>query len=122
MWNPKLYSLRVDITPQREALLSTTIRISRPNHANFTTCQRRARKGNRMARIQFELTDEQLVELEKLMTESGTKTKKDLLNNALTLLEWALNEKKNGRIIASVNEKENKYKELVMPILASVAA
>lgn len=82
----------------------------------------KTRKGDQMARIQFELTDEQLAELEKLMAESGTKTRKDLLNNALTLLEWAINEKKGGRIIASVNEKENKYKELVMPILANVAA
>ena len=75
-----------------------------------------------MARIQFELTEEQLTELESLMQLSGTRTKKDLLNNALTLLEWALNEKKKGRIIASVDEKEQKYKELVMPILAVAAA
>jgi hypothetical protein len=75
-----------------------------------------------MARIQFELTEGQLKELERLMERSGVRTKKDLLNNALTILEWALNEKGAGRIIASVDEEHDRYKELVMPILASAHA
>lgn len=73
-----------------------------------------------MARVQFELPDERINELEDLMKEAHINTKKDLFNNALTLLIWALNERREGRIIASVNEHENKYKELVMPILSNV--
>jgi hypothetical protein len=72
-----------------------------------------------MARIQFELSEEKLNELESLMEETGVRTKKDLFNNALTLLEWAIAERKAGRIIASVDEKENKYKEIVMPVLSA---
>lgn len=71
-------------------------------------------------RVQFELSEERVKELENLMEETKTKTKKDLLNNALSLLEWAIDERKVGRIIASVNEKENKYKEVIMPILSNV--
>ena len=71
-----------------------------------------------MTRVQFELSDERAKDLEELMRRSGIRTKKDLLNNALTLLEWAIEEKKAGRSIASIDEKEKKYKELVMPVLA----
>jgi hypothetical protein len=71
-----------------------------------------------MPRIQFELSDDKVRELEELMKESGIRTKKDLFNNALTLLEWAIDEKRAGRTIASIDEKEKRYKELVMPVLS----
>jgi len=74
-----------------------------------------------MIRIQFELTDEKNRELEVLMTEVGIRTKKDFFNNALTLLEWALKERKAGRVIASVDDEEKRYKQILMPILENVA-
>jgi hypothetical protein len=74
-----------------------------------------------MVRIQFELPEEKVSELKKLMDESGIKTRKDLLNNALMLLEWAISERRAGRTIVSVDEKKNRYKEVLMPILSSIA-
>ena len=74
-----------------------------------------------MVRIQFELPEEKVSELKKLMEESGIKTRKDLLNNALMLLEWAISERRAGRTIVSVDEKKNRYKEVLMPILSSIA-
>ena len=74
-----------------------------------------------MVRIQFELPEEKVAELKKLMEESGIKTRKDLLNNALMLLEWAISERRAGRTIVSVDEKKNRYKEVLMPILSSIA-
>ncbi|ETX08553.1 MAG: hypothetical protein ETSY2_04705 [Candidatus Entotheonella gemina] len=74
-----------------------------------------------MTRIQFELPEDKITELEKLMSESGIKTKKELFNNALTLLEWAIKEKKAGRTIASIDETSNSYKEIMMPVLSAVA-
>ena len=74
-----------------------------------------------MTRIQFDLPDDKVAELEKLMAESGLKTKKDLFNNALTLLEWAIKEKKAGRTIASIDEQEKSYEEVLMPILSAVS-
>ncbi|MFZ5453219.1 MAG: hypothetical protein ACOZF2_15275 [Thermodesulfobacteriota bacterium] len=71
-------------------------------------------------RVQFEINEGKFKELEELMKKVGIKTKKDLLNNALTLLEWAVNERKAGRIIASIDEEEQKYKEVIMPILSNV--
>jgi len=77
---------------------------------------------NNMIRIQFDLPEEKVKELEELMQEVNLTTRKDLFNNALTLFEWAINEKKEGNLIASVDEENNKLKELVMPALSSVVA
>ncbi len=73
-----------------------------------------------MSRIQFDLPEDKVAELEKLMAESGIKTKKELFNNALTLFEWAIKERKAGKTIASVDEKAKRYKELLMPALSAV--
>ncbi len=73
-----------------------------------------------MIRIQFELPEEKVKELQALMDEAGIATRKDLFNNALTLFEWALKECRSGRTIASVDEHNKKYKELVMPALLAV--
>ena len=48
-------------------------------------------------RIQFELSESKIKELEALMEETGVKTKKDILNNALSFLEWAIKERKRAR-------------------------
>ena len=45
---------------------------------------------------------------------------KDLFNAALTLLEWAVGERRKGRTIASMDEASMKYKELAMPALSAV--
>lgn len=75
-----------------------------------------------MVRIQLDLPDEQVRELEQLMADTGISTKKDLFNNALTLFQWAVAEKRAGRSIASVDEAEKKYKELIMPPLERARA
>lgn len=72
-------------------------------------------------RVQFDLPENKVRDLEQLMTESGTQTKKELFNNALTLLEWAIKARRQGRIIASIDEADNKYSELQMPILSAIA-
>src|SRR5690349_16923027 len=75
----------------------------------------------KIARFQVEISESKMKELESLMLQGAAMaTKKDLFNNALALLEWALNEKKKGRIIGSIDEQENHYKELVIPMFASI--
>jgi Arc/MetJ-type ribon-helix-helix transcriptional regulator len=71
-------------------------------------------------RLQIELDEERLSEIEALMKEGRASTKKEFINAALTLMEWAMKERRAGRIIASVDEKKDSYKELVMPILSEV--
>ena len=71
-------------------------------------------------RLQIELNEERFKELEELMREGRASTKKEFVNAALTLMEWAMKERRAGKIIASVDEKKDSYKELVMPILSEV--
>ncbi len=73
-------------------------------------------------RLQIELSEDKLDELESLMKEGRAATKKEFVNAALTLMEWAMKERRAGRIIASVDEGKNVYKEIVMPILSEVKA
>jgi hypothetical protein len=68
------------------------------------------------------MPDERVKELDALMEITGSATRKELFNNALTLLEWAVKEKKQGRGIASIDDQEKKLKELVMPALENVSA
>lgn len=75
-----------------------------------------------MVRIQFELPEGKVKELEEMMRIGGVQTRKDLFNNALTLLQWAIREKLSGKIIASVDEENKRYKELLMPILNTAAS
>jgi hypothetical protein len=72
-------------------------------------------------RIQLELPENRVRELEKLMEETGLATKKDLLNHALGLFQWAVRERRSGRMIASVDEEHNRYKEVTMPSLEQAA-
>jgi hypothetical protein len=71
-----------------------------------------------MIRIQLDLPEDRVRELDSLMREAQITTRKDLFNSALTLLAWALNERERGRIIASLDENTGGYKELVMPFFS----
>jgi hypothetical protein len=75
-----------------------------------------------MIRIQLDLPDDQVRELDQLMTEANIATRKDLFNNALTLFQWAAKAKRAGRIVASVDEQNGTAKELVMPALENISA
>jgi hypothetical protein len=73
-------------------------------------------------RIQLDLPEEKVAEIKALMASSKIETYKDLFNNALTVFEWAISEKRNRRFIASVDPDEKRYRELVMPALESAAS
>jgi metal-responsive CopG/Arc/MetJ family transcriptional regulator len=73
-----------------------------------------------MVRIQLELPEEQVEALDQLSEQLGIRTRKELFNNALTLLEWAVQERKAGRFIASVDEDQTRLREILLPVLQSV--
>ena len=72
-------------------------------------------------RLNFEFPGERVKELKQLQSETGTENMKDLVNNAFTLLEWAVKETKDGNEIAAVNEEDETYRVLVLPLLQRVA-
>jgi len=71
--------------------------------------------------MQIDLPEEKLKQVEELMRESGIRTKKEFINNAITLLAWAIKETKAGRVIASVDEDQHRYKEILLTPLENVA-
>ncbi len=73
-----------------------------------------------MVRIQLDLPDEQVAELDERMAETKLRTRKDFFNNALTLFDWAIKQKKAGRTIAAIDESQEIVKELLMPALENV--
>ena len=73
-----------------------------------------------MVRIQLDLPDEQVAELDERMAETKLRTRKELFNNALTLFDWAVKQKKAGRVIAAIDDSQDIVKELLMPALENV--
>jgi len=74
-----------------------------------------------MVRLQFELENERVSEIERLMQLTDIRTKKEYFNNALTLFKWAINERCQGRLIASVDESNKSMRDLRMPALETAA-
>jgi hypothetical protein len=71
-------------------------------------------------RLNFDFSAERVEELKQLLDEAGGGTMKDLINNALTLLEWSITETKKGNEIAAVNEQDQTFRVLVTPLLQRV--
>lgn len=72
-------------------------------------------------RLNFEFSEQRVGDIRKLLKETDTETMKDLVNNAFTILEWAVDETKAGNEIAAINEDEKVYRVLVTPILQRVS-
>jgi metal-responsive CopG/Arc/MetJ family transcriptional regulator len=73
-----------------------------------------------MLRIQLELPEEQVAALDRLSEDLGIRTRKELFNNALTLLDWAVQERKAGRFIASVDDDQTRLREILLPVLQAI--
>lgn len=71
-------------------------------------------------RVQLELSEERLGQLKNIMDLCEIKTQKDLFNNALALFEWAVKQRQRGRMIASVDEADMRFREMSMPSLENV--
>jgi hypothetical protein len=72
-------------------------------------------------RLQIELSDQKVRQLDALLADTELPTKKELINNALTLLTWAVRETKAGRKIVSLDEETKHYKEVLLPALEHAA-
>lgn len=77
---------------------------------------------SQVTRIQWETRQHTLDEIAGLMKDCGIETRKDYLNNAITLLKWAIAQTKAGYSVAAINEKDGTRKELQMPVLSNLSA
>jgi hypothetical protein len=71
-------------------------------------------------RLNFEFPDERVKELKELQGALGVDMK-TLVNTALTVFEWCVEETKQGNEIAAVSEDEHIYRVLITPPLQAVA-
>lgn len=74
----------------------------------------------KMKRLQIDISDAHIVAIDEMMSWSGCTSYREFISCALTLLEWGMEQRRQGRILASVDEKKDSYKEIVMPILCDV--
>jgi len=72
-------------------------------------------------RLNFEINEDQMSSFKALQQRTGAGTMKDLVNNALTILEWAVDETAKGNEVAALNEDDKSYRILVTPLLQHVA-
>ncbi|MBF9036829.1 hypothetical protein HKCCE2091_21555 [Rhodobacterales bacterium HKCCE2091] len=73
-------------------------------------------------RFQFDVKDSRVPEIRALMEAIGADSNRELFNNALTILEWAVGEVQSGNTIASINEANQVYRELQMPALNTASS
>ncbi len=72
-------------------------------------------------RLQMDLSAQRIIEINALLSKLGLGSKKDLMNNALDLFQWAVQEVEAGRVIASVDKKNKRFKEVVLPVFEKLA-
>ncbi len=70
-------------------------------------------------RVQLDLSESEHAEMERLMAQSGLKTKREFVSNALTLFRWAAREVAGGSVIAAIPRNGNPMKQLEMPCLSA---
>ena len=77
----------------------------------------------KMPRLTIDLSPTKHREINLLRDVGEVSTIKELVNNALTLLKWAMVERSRGNKICSVREegRETVIQELEMPILAAAS-
>jgi hypothetical protein len=71
-------------------------------------------------RITLDVPDEKFEEIKLLCERLRLATRKDLFNNAITLLQWAEEQIASGRVIASVDDEAKSFRELQMPIFENI--
>ncbi len=74
-------------------------------------------KHNNTNRLQLELSDTYSKMIDRLIPMCDLRTKKDVIENALTLLGWAALEASKGRTIAAVDEQDKFYREFTTTAL-----
>ena len=68
----------------------------------------------------LELSPEHEALIDRLQETCNLKTSKDVIENALILFGWAVNEATNGLAIAAIDEEQKVYRELQIPALRNI--
>jgi hypothetical protein len=72
-------------------------------------------------KIQLDFDSKAKEQLDDLQEQTESKTYKDLFNNSLTLLIWAIKQRAEGRHIVSMDSDNKTFRELLMPAIETAA-
>ncbi len=72
-----------------------------------------------MKRVQLDFEDDEVGVLDELAKDTSLSTRKALFTNAITLLEWAVNEVKQGNKVGS-SHPDGSFSEITMPAFGAV--
>jgi hypothetical protein len=72
--------------------------------------------------IQYEVSDNDDSKILWLLSQTGSKDERKLIDIALTLLQWAIEQTQNGRQVASLDMESRSYRRLQMHALDAVSA
>jgi hypothetical protein len=75
-------------------------------------------------KLQLKISDQNQEAMQSLMEATGLKTYEDLMNNALTIFDWTVQARQEGRVIAALeqaasDEPLTKYRVLSIPSVAA---
>lgn len=70
-------------------------------------------------RFQYEVSTDKAKVMDELMSKCDLSTKKELFDNAFTLLIWAIQESEKGNEIASISKDDNKLYILKTPAISN---
>lgn len=72
-------------------------------------------------RLQFDVSDETLREIDKLQQTTGLPSRAELIRTALKFLHWTLEQKREHRGTLLIESKDGKLREVVFPFWGSGA-
>lgn len=70
-----------------------------------------------LQRLQFDVSESMLQEIEDMMEVSGMASRKELFNSAITLWQWAIEQVRRDREIVSANKERDDFEILRIPTL-----
>lgn len=70
-----------------------------------------------IVRIQFDVRRAQLDIIDNLVEECGLGSKKELFNNSMALMKWAIHETQKGRRVASYHVESDDIEMVALPAL-----
>lgn len=68
-------------------------------------------------RVQLDLADARVTEIDRLRELLGFDTRKELFNQALGILEWTVRQRQMGRVLMVADDEANRLIELSIPFL-----
>jgi hypothetical protein len=79
----------------------------------------KAEKSDR--RIQLDISEGLYSEIEEMKRQCDIATTKELLNNALTALQWMVQQVASGRVVVSADRTKSDFEVFWMPALRAAA-